>query len=177
MINFFGSDVDIGTLPISEWHFSFCHICLQYRNNRCRCRMSDIADIKIDVDAQRLQLVTQLQLNHFKCTVRLVHLSTWYDSCPPGTKVHMFLYTTSTFCCFFSSITYQISIRSEPLEELLIFIHTKYKLLLKVLKSFCQTFTFVNVLKQPAFKFQQIIQCSFKRFVCSSITLGNNDRS
>jgi hypothetical protein len=40
------SDVDIRTLPISEWRFSVWHICLRYRNNRCRCRMSDIADIK-----------------------------------------------------------------------------------------------------------------------------------
>ncbi len=32
------SDVDIGTLPISEWRFSVQHICLRYRNNRCRCR-------------------------------------------------------------------------------------------------------------------------------------------
>jgi hypothetical protein len=39
------SDVDIGTLPMSEWQFSVWHICLRYRNNRCRCRMSDIADI------------------------------------------------------------------------------------------------------------------------------------
>jgi hypothetical protein len=45
------SDVDIRTLPISEWRFSVRHICLRYRNNRCRCRMSDIADIEIDVDA------------------------------------------------------------------------------------------------------------------------------
>jgi hypothetical protein len=45
------SDVDIGTLPISEWRFSVWHICLWYRNNRCRCRMLDIADIEIDVDA------------------------------------------------------------------------------------------------------------------------------
>ncbi len=34
------SDVDIGTLPISEWRFSVRHICLRYRNNRCRCRIS-----------------------------------------------------------------------------------------------------------------------------------------
>jgi hypothetical protein len=34
------SDVDIGTLPISEWRFSVQHICLRYRNNRCRCRIS-----------------------------------------------------------------------------------------------------------------------------------------
>ncbi len=47
------SDVDIGTLPISEWRFSVRHICLRYRNNRCRCRMSDIAVIEIDVDAHQ----------------------------------------------------------------------------------------------------------------------------
>ncbi len=34
------SDVDIRTLPISEWCFSVRHICLRYRNNRCRCRIS-----------------------------------------------------------------------------------------------------------------------------------------
>jgi hypothetical protein len=45
------SDVDIGTLPILEWQFSVRHIFFRYRNNRCRCRMSDITDIKIDVDA------------------------------------------------------------------------------------------------------------------------------
>jgi hypothetical protein len=45
------SDVDIGTFPISEWRFSVWHICLRYRNNRCRCRILDIADIEIDVDA------------------------------------------------------------------------------------------------------------------------------
>jgi hypothetical protein len=32
------SNVDIGTLPISEWRFSVRHFCLRYRNNRCRCR-------------------------------------------------------------------------------------------------------------------------------------------
>ncbi len=45
------SDVGIRTLPLSEWRFSVRHICLRYRNNRCLCRMSDIADIEIDVDA------------------------------------------------------------------------------------------------------------------------------
>ncbi len=29
-----------GTLLISERHFSVWHICLQYQNNRCRCRIS-----------------------------------------------------------------------------------------------------------------------------------------
>ncbi len=33
-------DVDIGTLPISEWLFSVRHICLRYRNYRCWCRIS-----------------------------------------------------------------------------------------------------------------------------------------
>ncbi len=36
------SDVDIGTLPISEWQFSVRHIFFRYRNNRCRCRISPI---------------------------------------------------------------------------------------------------------------------------------------
>jgi hypothetical protein len=45
------SDVDIGTLPKSEWQFSVRHIFFRYRNNRRRCRMSDIADIEVDVDA------------------------------------------------------------------------------------------------------------------------------
>ncbi len=36
------SDVDIRTFPISEWQFSVRHICLRYRNNRCRCRISPI---------------------------------------------------------------------------------------------------------------------------------------
>ncbi len=34
------SDVNIGTLPISEWQFLVRHIFFQYRNNRCRCRIS-----------------------------------------------------------------------------------------------------------------------------------------
>ncbi len=42
---------------ISEWRFSVRHICLRYRNNICRCRMSDIADIEIDVDAYLWYLV------------------------------------------------------------------------------------------------------------------------
>jgi hypothetical protein len=46
-----GLDSVVETLPISEWQFSVRHICLRYQNNRCQCRMSDIADIKIDVDA------------------------------------------------------------------------------------------------------------------------------
>jgi hypothetical protein len=33
-------DVDIGTLPISEWKFSVRHIFFRYRNNKCRCRIS-----------------------------------------------------------------------------------------------------------------------------------------
>ncbi len=38
------SDVDIGTLPISEWQFSLRHIFFRYWNNRCRvgCRISPI---------------------------------------------------------------------------------------------------------------------------------------
>ncbi len=44
------SDVDIGTLPISEGQLSVRHIFLRYWNNRCRFRMLDIADIKIDFD-------------------------------------------------------------------------------------------------------------------------------
>ncbi len=42
---------DIVTFPISEWRFSVWHICLRHRNNGCWCRMSDIANIKNDVDA------------------------------------------------------------------------------------------------------------------------------
>jgi hypothetical protein len=49
------SDVDIGTLPISEWQFSVRHIYIRYRNNRCRCPKSDKADNKIDVDAHLCQ--------------------------------------------------------------------------------------------------------------------------
>jgi hypothetical protein len=43
--------VDIGTLPILEWKDLVWHFLFQYWNKRCRCRMSDIADIKADVDA------------------------------------------------------------------------------------------------------------------------------
>jgi hypothetical protein len=35
---------------------------LRYRNNICRCRMSDIADIEIDVDAHLCPLAKQLGL-------------------------------------------------------------------------------------------------------------------
>jgi hypothetical protein len=45
------SDVDIGTLPISEWQYSVRHNFFRYRNNRCWWRMSDIADIEVYVDA------------------------------------------------------------------------------------------------------------------------------
>jgi hypothetical protein len=45
------ADVDIGTLPISECEDLFRHILFRYQNKRCRCRMSDIADMKADVDA------------------------------------------------------------------------------------------------------------------------------
>ncbi len=45
------SDVNIGTLPISEWQFSVLHIFVRYWKNRCRCQMSDIANIKVNVDA------------------------------------------------------------------------------------------------------------------------------
>ncbi len=34
------NDVDIETLPISEWMVSVRHICFRYRNNRCQCRIS-----------------------------------------------------------------------------------------------------------------------------------------
>ncbi len=44
------SDVDIRTLPISEWQFSVWHSFFLYRNNICMS-MSNIADIKVDVDA------------------------------------------------------------------------------------------------------------------------------
>ncbi len=43
------SDVDIR-------QFSVRHIFFRYRNNRCRCRMSDIADIEIDVGAHCLPM-------------------------------------------------------------------------------------------------------------------------
>ncbi len=33
------SDIDIGTLPISEWRFSVRQICLRCLNNRCRCQI------------------------------------------------------------------------------------------------------------------------------------------
>ncbi len=52
------SDVDIGTLPISEWQFSEGHIFFLYWNNKCWCRMLDIADIMIDVDAHLCIYVT-----------------------------------------------------------------------------------------------------------------------
>jgi hypothetical protein len=45
------SDVEIGTLLISGWQILVRHIFFRYRNNRCRCRMSDITDIEVDVDA------------------------------------------------------------------------------------------------------------------------------
>jgi hypothetical protein len=60
------SDVDIGALPILEWQFSVHCILFRYWNGSLQshifssdigitdvyiCRMSDIADIKMDVDA------------------------------------------------------------------------------------------------------------------------------
>ncbi len=46
------AEVDIETLPISEWKDLVGNILFQYRNKKCRCWMSDIADIKNDVDTQ-----------------------------------------------------------------------------------------------------------------------------
>ncbi len=63
------SDVDIGTLPISEWQFTVRHICLPYRNNRCRCRMPDFASIKIDVDAHLFSSPNIRTLLHY-CLIR-----------------------------------------------------------------------------------------------------------
>ncbi len=45
------ADVAIGTLPISECEDLVRHIWFLYQNKRCRCQMSDIADMKSDVDA------------------------------------------------------------------------------------------------------------------------------
>jgi hypothetical protein len=45
-------------MSISEWRFSVRHICIWYRNNRCRCRKFDIADIEIDVNAHRASIST-----------------------------------------------------------------------------------------------------------------------
>jgi hypothetical protein len=39
------------SFPISEWEDLVRHILFRYRNKRCRCRRSDIADIKADVHA------------------------------------------------------------------------------------------------------------------------------
>ncbi len=44
-------DVDIRTIPISEWKDLVRHFMFRYRNKRCPCRMSDIAEINADVDA------------------------------------------------------------------------------------------------------------------------------
>ncbi len=46
------SDVDIRTLPISEWQFSVRHILpdIGITDVDVGCRISDIADIKIDVN-------------------------------------------------------------------------------------------------------------------------------
>jgi hypothetical protein len=60
------SDVDIGTLPILEWRFSVWHICLRYRNNRCQCQMSDIADIENDVDAHLCTYVKAKTMMFFR---------------------------------------------------------------------------------------------------------------
>ncbi len=73
------SDIDIGTLPISEWQFSVRHIFFQYRNNRCRCRISDIANIKIDVDAH---LCAELTYSSFLNTL---HPSYSITPCCPVT--------------------------------------------------------------------------------------------
>jgi hypothetical protein len=82
------SYVDIGTLPISEWQFSVWHICLRYQNNRCRCRMSDIADIRIDVDA------------HLCLDFSPVRLSGQADSC----RTPLFWEKNTNFCRFVAPI-------------------------------------------------------------------------
>ncbi len=63
---------------ISEWRFSVRHIGLRYRNNRCRCRMSDIADIRIDVDAHlwneaiiAIKWSWTKDLEHFLCSWKI----------------------------------------------------------------------------------------------------------
>ncbi len=43
------ADVNIGTLPISECEDLVQHILFRYRNKRCRFQMSDITDMKADV--------------------------------------------------------------------------------------------------------------------------------
>ncbi len=54
------SDVDIGTLLISEWQFSVQQIIFPYQKNRCRRWMSDIADIKINVNADLCSVMNYL---------------------------------------------------------------------------------------------------------------------
>ncbi len=76
------SDVDIETLPISEWRFSVRHICLRYWNNICQCRMSDITDIEIDVDAHLCSMVTLAIFNTNIWTnsllfAKLLHFGVW----------------------------------------------------------------------------------------------------
>jgi hypothetical protein len=36
------ADVDIGTIPISEWKDLVRHFLFRYRNKRCQCRLSDV---------------------------------------------------------------------------------------------------------------------------------------
>ncbi len=69
------TDVDIRTLPISEWQFAVRHIFFRYRNDGCRCRISPILLRKINVDAH--------------LWVYLVVYSRLLEDLPPVISVHI----------------------------------------------------------------------------------------
>jgi hypothetical protein len=56
------ADVDNGTLPISEWKDLVWHILFRCRNKCCRYRMSDIADMKANVDAHLWTSLSELRM-------------------------------------------------------------------------------------------------------------------
>jgi hypothetical protein len=78
------TNVDIETLPISEWKDLVRHILFRYRNKRCRCRMSDIANIKADVGAHLWYFLSSKHppLYRFKlyrkATVPAPSIQQWY---------------------------------------------------------------------------------------------------
>jgi hypothetical protein len=65
-------DVDIGTIPISEWKDLVRQFLFRYRNKKCQCRMLDIA-IKAYVDAHLCFPMPKLLIIPFYQSYNLPH--------------------------------------------------------------------------------------------------------
>jgi hypothetical protein len=122
------SDVDIGILPISEWRFSVRHICLRYLNKRCRCRMSDIADIEIDVDAHLCHKGTIAQKLTFLLKYRAVGIQTVeVSSRPRNISLATFLVLGRLIFTWNYIIFGEICSSSQVfVQKFIIFIYAKY---------------------------------------------------